>query len=89
MMALKFEKRRPMIGEGGILHGKKVPARRPFGVSILSGSARNPADLRKRPGRKKEASSNAPCAPENKWGGDVHIMAAKKKTAKKTAKKKK
>jgi hypothetical protein len=36
-----------------------------------------------------EASSNAPCAPENQWGGDVYIMAAKKKTAKKTAKSKK
>jgi len=88
MMALKFEKRRPMNGEGGILHGKKVPASRPFGVSVLP-EARETRRSSANDGKKKEASSNAPCAPENQWGGDVHIMAAKKKTAKKTAKKKK
>jgi hypothetical protein len=88
MMALKFEKRRPMIGEGGILHGKKVPDRRPFGVSVLP-EARETRRFSANDGKNNEASSNSPCAPENKWGGDVHIMAAKKKTAKKTAKKKK
>jgi len=87
--SLKFSGAATDDGEGGIASKKKVPACRPFGVSVLSGSARNPAVLRKRREETREASSNAPCAPENQWGGDVHIMAAKKKTAKKTAKSKK
>jgi len=87
--ALKFRDRAADDGEGGIVPEKKVPVRRPFGVSVLSGNARNPTVLRKRREDRREASSNAPCAPENQWGGDVHIMAAKKKTAKKTAKSKK
>jgi hypothetical protein len=43
--------------------------------------------LRKSREDRREAYSNAPRAPENQRGGDVRIMAAKKKTAKKTAKK--
>ena len=69
-MLLKFGKRQPMNGEGGILHGKKVPARRPFGVSVLP-EARETRRFSANVGKKKEASSNAPCAPENQWGGDV------------------
>jgi hypothetical protein len=59
---------------------------RPFGVSVTSGSARYPTTLRKRREDRREAYSNAPRATENQRGG-VRIMAAKKKTAKKTAKK--
>jgi len=70
LMVLKFQNRQPMDTEGGILHGKKVPARRPFGVSVLP-EARETRRFSASVGKKKEASSNAPCAPENQWGGDV------------------
>jgi hypothetical protein len=39
--------------------------------SPYSPEARETRRISANVGKKKEASSNAPCAPENKWGGDV------------------
>jgi len=49
---------------------RRFPLVEPFGVSVLP-EARETRRFSANVGKKKEASSNAPCAPENQWGGDV------------------
>jgi hypothetical protein len=74
--------------------GESFPKRR-FPLVDLSESPYSPEARETRRssanvGKKRERRPVTPRAPrKTQWGGDVHIMAAKKKTAKKTAKSKK